>query len=197
MELNRLFLEPEVEDRIVTPPASAATAVRIAKLEFIRVAREQNLRAIFPVLEEGNSYHFISSGDIDAVSYLTMIIENYGPIAELYASTWTMSRQDVELLDRYMAAKHILNITFFTGEYFKSRETSVYASLIDVITRHGGRLKLFKNHCKILVIRTIADFCITVEGSANFTTNPRTEQTVITPGGQLFDFYKAWFEDLL
>jgi hypothetical protein len=36
-----------------------------------------------------------------------------------------------------------------------------------------------------------------VEGSANFTTNPRSEQTTITGSKQLFDFYKKWFEDLI
>jgi len=197
LDLDHLFLEPAVEDQIEEAPESAAVAIRIAKLELIRVAREENLRKIFPMLEEGFSYHVISSGDIDALSYLTLIIERHGPIAELYASTWTMSREDCRLIDKYLADGLIRQITFFTGEYFASRETSVYASLIEVISRHGGRLKLFKNHCKLLVMRTTGDRYFTVEGSANFTTNPRSEQTVITPSRQLFDFYKTWFEDLL
>jgi hypothetical protein len=143
MDLDRYFLEPQVNDRIETAPASAVTAIRIKKLELIRVSREENLRKLFPALEDGFSYHIISSGDIDAMSYLTLIIERHGPISELYASTGTMSRQDVELLDRYLADGHIQQIAFFVGEYFKSRETSVYASLIEVINRHGGRLKFF------------------------------------------------------
>lgn len=197
LDLRHLYLEPPVEDQIEEAPSSAAIAIRIKKVELIRVAREQNLRKIFPALEEGHSYHFISSGDIDAMSYLTMIIERHGPIAELYASTWTMSRQDVELLDHYLQDALIRNITFFTGEYFASRETSVYASLVEVIARHGGRLKLFKNHCKLLCCRTAKDRFFTVEGSANFTTNPRSEQTTLTPGRELFDFYQTWFEKLL
>jgi hypothetical protein len=197
MDLDTLFLQPPVDDRVLEAPPSAVTAIRIKKLELIRVSREENLRKIFPTIEDGCSYHFISSGDIDAMSYLTMIIERHGPIAELYASTWTMSRQDVELLDRYLADGHIRKVTFFTGEYFKSRETSVYASLLEVINRHNDRLKLFRNHCKLLVLRTTHDLYVTIEGSANFTTNPRSEQTVITPGRQLFEFYKNWFEEML
>jgi hypothetical protein len=197
LSLDHFFLEPAVEDQIDNAPESAALAVRIKKLELIRVAREANLRKVFPALEEGNSYHIISSGDIDAVSFLTLAIERYGPLEELYASTWTMSRQDCELLDRYLRDGLIRKITFFVGEYFAKRETSVYASIIEVIERHAGRIKLFRNHCKLLVMRTVAGLHITIEGSANFTTNPRTEQTVITPSRELFFFYRTWFEDLL
>jgi hypothetical protein len=40
-------------------------------------------------------------------------------------------------------------------------------------------------------------FYAVCEGSANFTTNPRTEQTVITRSKSLHDFYIEWFEELL
>jgi hypothetical protein len=194
----QLSLAPPVEDQIDEIPPSAAAAIHIAKLELIRVSREKNLRAIFPELSPGYSYHFLSAGDIDAVSFLTLLIEKHGPFDTLYGSTWTMSRQDCELLDHYLADGLIKSITFFTGEYFAKRETSVYASLVDVIRRHGGRLKMFRNHCKILLVHNQdADFWAVVESSANFTTNPRSEQTVVTPSRELFEFYKSWFEDLM
>jgi hypothetical protein len=197
-DLKSFNLEDSVNDQIETPAPSAVTAVRIAKLELIRVAREKNLRAIFPDLQAGRSYHFISAGDIDAVSFLTLLIEKHGPFDEFYGSTWTMSRQDCELLDRYLQAGHIRNIAFFTGEYFAKRETSVYGSLVEVIRRHQGRIKLFKNHCKLLLVQNAAaGFWAVCESSANFTTNPRSEQTVITPSRELYEFYKTWFESLL
>jgi hypothetical protein len=195
---EQLFLTSPADDQVDKIPPSAAAAIHIKKLELIRVSREKNLRAIFPELKAGHSYHFISAGDIDAVSYLTMLIEKCGPFDEFYGSTWTMSRQDCELLDRYLSDKLIKSITFFTGEYFAKRETSVYASLLQVINRHGGRIKMFKNHCKILAVHNqAAEFWAVAEGSANFTTNPRSEQTTITLSRELFEFYKYWFEDLL
>lgn len=197
-DTDELYLTPPADDQIDETPPAAVSAIRMEKLEMIRVAREKNLLALFPKLEEGRSYHFISAGDIDAVSYLTALIEKHGPFDEFYGSTWTMSRQDCELLDRYLTDKLIKKITFFTGEYFAKRETSVYGSLLQVIGRHDGRLKMFKNHCKILAVHNReAQFWAVAEGSANFTTNPRTEQTTVTPSRELYDFYAQWFEDLI
>jgi hypothetical protein len=105
---EQLFLTSPADDQVDKIPPSAAAAIHIKKLELIRVSREKNLRAIFPELKAGHSYHFISAGDIDAVSYLTMLIEKCGPFDEFYGSTWTMSRQDCELLDRYLS-DHILH----------------------------------------------------------------------------------------
>jgi hypothetical protein len=197
-DTDQLYLTPTADDQIDETPPSAVTAMHIKKLEMIRVSREKNLLAIFPKLEPDHSYHFISAGDIDAVSFLTALIEKHGPFDEFYGSTWTMSRQDCELLDRYLADKLIKKITFFTGEYFAKRETSVYGSLLQIIGRHGGRLKMFKNHCKILAVHNqAAQFWAVAEGSANFTTNPRAEQTTVTPSRELYDFYRQWFEDLI
>jgi hypothetical protein len=198
LNVDSLYLEPPVDDQVDQAPDSAAAAIRIAKLELIRVSREENLRRIFPKIEPGHSYHFISAGDIDALSYLTLLIERHGPFDSFYGSTWTMSRQDCELLDKYLKDGLVKSISFLTGEYFAKRETSVYASLCDVVRRHAGRLKMFKNHCKLLLVENRAsDFRAVVEGSANFTTNPRTEQTVITASAELYRFYQSWFEEVL
>lgn len=198
LDADEMFLRSEVEDQIDDVPPTAAAAIAIAKMEMMRVAREKNLREVFPTLEPGHSYHIISAGDVDAVSFLTMLIERHGPFDEFYGSTWTMSRQDCELLDKYITDGLIKRITFFTGEYFAKRETSVYATLLQVIEKHGGRMRMFKNHCKLLLVQnTEKKFWAVAEGSANFTTNPRTEQTTVTPSRELYEFYKAWFEELL
>jgi hypothetical protein len=198
LDADELTLARPADDQIDDVPPSAAAAIAIAKLEMMRVAREKNLREIFPELQPGHSYHIISAGDVDAVSYLTMLIERHGPFDDFYGSTWTLSRQDCELLDKYLQDGLIKKITFFTGEYFAKRETSVYATLLQVIGRHQGRLRMFKNHCKLLLVQNSAkQFWAVAEGSANFTTNPRTEQTTITASKELYDFYKGWFEELL
>jgi len=179
---------------------TSAREIRIKKVEMMRVAREANLARVFPAkLEEGFSYHIISSGDIDALSYLSVLLERNGPFDHLYASTWTMSREDVRLLARYLEEGAIGKLIQFTGEYFASRETSVYAQLIEMIAQHpGSRVRLFRNHCKLLVAaHTETGFYVTCEGSANFTTNPRTEQTTITVSRSLHDFYVNWFDELL
>jgi hypothetical protein len=188
-----------VDDRVreETPP-SAVKSVRVAKLELIRVAREENLRKIFPaMIESGHSYHFLTAGDIDALSFLSVLLERYERFPKFYASTWTMSHADCRLIESYLEARRLGELNILTGEYFASRETSVYATLVGVISKFNGRLKKFMNHAKLICLADPArDLFIICEGSANFTTNPRTEQTTLTASKELFDFYAAWFERL-
>ena len=93
----------------------------------------------------------------------------------------------LELFDR----GSIRSIEILTGTYFKPRESAVYATLLQGIQQRGQRFKCFENHAKIVLLSKpeTGDF-ITVEGSANFTANPRVEQYVINNDRELFDFHK-------
>lgn len=63
------------------------------------------------------------------------------------------------------------------------------------IRPHGGRVAIFRNHAKVYAGTGEAfDFAIT--SSANVNTNPRTENTVLTFGDDLFDFYKGFFDGI-
>jgi hypothetical protein len=137
------------------------------------------------------------AGDIDALSFLAMCIDRYGYFSRFYASTWTMARQDVELLDKWLTDGSLGEINFFSGESLPQRDTVVYATLLEVLKRHKGRLRTFRNHCKVTLLGCpVRNVWITICSSANFSTNPRTEQTVLSVGKELFDFYAEWFENL-
>ena len=115
---------------------------------------------------------------------------------DLYASTWTMNRDNVvELLDLMDKGK-ISNVTVLTGIYFKRRETAIYARLLEGIQKRGHRFKALKNHAKITLLANEAsgDF-VCVQGSANWTANPRVEQYVMTNDREIFEFHREWMED--
>ena len=197
--MNDLLDFRSVDDRVKDEqPPSAVKSVRIAKLELIRVAREENLRKIFPAtIETSHSYHFLTAGDIDALSFLSVLLERYDRFPRFYGSSWTMSHADCRLIESYLEAGRLGELNVLTGEYFASRETSVYATLVGVVSKFNGRLKRFMNHCKLLCLADPArDLYVVCEGSANFTTNPRTEQTTLTASRELFEFYASWFERL-
>lgn len=196
--LAGLFDDTTEDDRAEEVPPSATTTVRHEKLRCIRAAREDNLRKIFPDnIEAGCSYHFISAGDIDGLSYPAMLLDRYACFEEAYFSTWTMSRQDIEMIAGWLDTGQIGRISFFTGEYFFRRETAVYATLLEVMKKHGGRLRTFKNHAKVVLLKNTAlGLHLVIEGSANFTTNPRAEQTVINNSRELYEFYAGWFDEL-
>lgn len=198
MSLADLFDSDTEDDRPDYVPPSASKAVRKAKTQAIRCTREAHLKKIFPdAIEPDHSYHFITGGDIDALSYPGVLIEKYTRFEESYWSTWTMSRVDVETLAGWLQNDQLGGVNVFTGEYFFRRETAVYATLLEMIKKHGGRLRTFKNHCKVILLKNEEKgLWLVIEGSANFTTNPRAEQTVINNSRELYEFYAAWFNEL-
>ncbi|MDR1661227.1 MAG: hypothetical protein LBR95_02195 [Azoarcus sp.] len=142
----------------------------------------------------GDCYHVISGGDIDALSYLRFIARQQ-IIHYCAVSTWCMAKADVEEFEHLITTNRITRIDFYVGEIFKDTYSDVWAMLVDLLTRHGGRAAIFRNHSKIMAgFGEKFDFAI--ESSANINTNPRTENTVITVDTALARFYKNFFDGI-
>src|SRR5688500_4699840 len=107
-----------------------------------------------------------------------------------------MSRPNaLELLELFDAGR-IRKVTLFSGLYFKRRESAVYTTIATGLIDRGQRFLCFENHTKIILLAAGTDR-IVIEGSANFTANPRVEQNTVTNDEELFNFHRAWMEDLL
>jgi len=142
------------------------------------------------------TWHFISAAKYDYWNIIVEAIKAAGGAAEFYASTWTMNRNNVlELLDLFDAGE-IQKFSILTGTYFKTRETSVYAQLLNGILARNQRYVSFINHTKIALIQN-GEYFIAMEGSANFTQNPRLENFIITNNRELYQFHREWMEEML
>lgn len=175
---------------------------RRARRRSLRAIRQEALEEFFTELPEpGESIHFVSNGRFDYWNFvpatLRLMNEQHGNIpAVFYGSTWTMNRSNVlQLLNLYDQGK-LAAVTMLSGLYFKRREPAVYTALADGFIDRGQRFLCFENHTKIMLIAA-GDYYITIEGSANFTYNPRLEQNCVTNDAGLFEFHRAWMEELL
>ena len=183
-----------------TVPPNMRHEQKDAKLLMINALKREHLHEILREKPRpGVSLHIVGNGTFDFWTIVpAMAALLGGDCADLYGSTWTMNRGNVlsmlELFDR----GEIKRLGILTGTYFKRRESAVYATLLQGIQARGQRFKCFENHAKILLLSKpeTGDF-ITVEGSANFTANPRVEQYVINNDRSLFDFHRAWMEAYL
>lgn len=149
-----------------------------------------------PTAEE--SLHIISSGSFDYFNLIPLIIELSGEIIEeFYFSTWTMSHTNtVQIFDLYDKGI-IKKIHCFIGDYFQSREKAVCHILKEGLEkRQGCTFFANKNHAKVSLLKTKSNFYI-VEGSANFTANPRIEQFNLTNSSILYNFHQEWMNQLL
>lgn len=146
-------------------------------------------------LKENHSYHFITAGDIDSLSYLKLILLHQN-LDYLLASTWCMSADDILQFDEWLRNGKIKKLDFYVGEIFPKTYKLEWQKLKEIFEYHKcGRIAVFKNHSKIYA--GIGDkFAFGIETSANINTNPRTENGCITIKKELYEFYKEYFDGI-
>lgn len=147
---------------------------------------------------QGETIHMVSNGRWDYWLLAPRTQELVGQPCEFYGSTWTMNRANVlQLLDLFDRSR-FTSATILTGTYFKRRESAVANTLIEGLTARGQRYLAFQNHAKVMLLGfQQSDNWIVIEGSANFTANPRCEQNTVTNDHALYHFHKEWMETML
>ena len=147
--------------------------------------------------KEGHAYHFITAGDVDALSYLKAILRQQ-PLDYCLFSTWCMAAEDILQIEEWMQAGRIARLDAYVGEIFPNSYKIEYQMLKEVFARNegAGRIAVFKNHSKIFA-GVGPRFAFVVESSANINTNPRTEQGCISVDRGLYEFYREYFDGIV
>ena len=146
-------------------------------------------------LKDGYSYHFMTGGDIDGLTYLKGILRKTY-LDYVMVSTWCMASEDIYQIRDWLENGRIKKIDIYVGEIFTGTYKKEMALLKQVFNQyHCGRICVFKNHSKIMA-GTGKDFSFFVESSANLNTNPRNENGCITIDHEGFLFYKNYFDNI-
>ncbi len=141
---------------------------------------------------QGVSYHCLSWGDVDSLTYFRVIVKQQH-IKYALISTWCMASEDIDEIRSWIEKGYIDRVDFYVGEIFKASYLKQYNELINLCRELGGRVVMFRNHSKIMAI--FGDkFDAVIESSANVNTNPRTEQACITIDSELAQWYKEIFD---
>ena len=144
--------------------------------------------------EQGVSYHCISFGDVDSTTYLRCIVKQQR-IKYALVSTWCMASEDIREIRSWIEQGYIGRCDFYIGEIFKASYYKQYEELTDLCKTLGGRVCMFRNHAKIMVVLG-ERFDAVIESSANLNTNPRTEQSIVTVDTELALWYKNFFDGI-
>jgi hypothetical protein len=183
--------------RIPNATESRSFLRQAARHQVARVAKRERLRDLVGELNHGETWHLLTSGDLDAGHVLDYLVAEHGPFSRLYLSTWSMERHHIETLAEHLRAAQFSGFIVLTGDYFAQRSPANYTALVQLADQHNGEVYRFNNHSKLMAMATpTGDFAVVVEGSANFTRNPRTENCCITVDRDLYDHVAAWFKDL-
>lgn len=162
-----------------------------------RAFSEKQLNDVFDRIEfqSGVSYHCITTGNCDSLSFLQLVIRRQD-VRKMLASTWCMASGDILQFGKWIEAGRLNRCDFYVGEIFPNSYRFEWLQLNQLVERtQCGRVCCFRNHSKIYA--GYGDkFPFVIESSANINTNPRTEQTCITIDKRLAEFYFEFFDKI-
>ena len=195
-DLTDIFSEQENQTQAPEQKLSVKVKETVNRHEIRRVLSELALEKELPWhFQKGVTYHCISFGDVDSLTYMRVIVKQQ-KIKYALISTWCMATEDINEIRNWIERGYIGRVDFYIGEIFKSSYRPQYDLLIKFCKELGGRVCMFRNHSKIMVL--IGEkFDAVIEGSANVNTNPRTEQCAITVDSDLALWYKNFFDGII
>lgn len=143
-------------------------------------------------IEPGTSWHVLSGGDIDALSYLRVIIGNTGYFNNVTISSWRISMPAAQQLHNWVDGGQIESLNLVVDQRFARLSLDVLTYIQSWIGEFGGSISVTRTHAKLtLMANTIANKYYVLESSANLNINKRLEQTTIYNDKNLYDFYKT------
>jgi hypothetical protein len=187
--------EIEQQDVKITSAKMFKSQERIKTKLFLNKEKAKQIFTEIP--QPGESYHMVSNGVFDYFNLIPIAIEYLGnKTGDFYFSTWTLNNRIAEDILKLYDDGKVKSITGLVGLYFKSRETAVFNMLYEGLKKRGQKMFCNENHSKVTLIENGKDYLV-IEGSANFTANPRIEQFVITNSKELFMFHKSWMDEIV
>jgi hypothetical protein len=144
------------------------------------------------------SQHIISDGTFDFYSFVPAALQMQKTgFDEFLGTTWLMNQPiSTDLVARYDSGE-IRKIELIVGRYLKARTPGVYGFLKNASReRENMRVKEGRIHAKIILLANYdTDTFLTIEGSANFTGNLRTEQYIVMNNMEVYNHHKQWIDE--
>lgn len=147
-------------------------------------------------IQKDTTTHIISNGNVDVFTFIPYLIKQFGQMDKFYISTWIISLSIMKQIDKLLISGDLKSINLITDLMFKNRKTDMYAAVLGVVKKHGGKIKIIRNHAKITLLQNKSHSFI-ITSSANYTRNPRSEQFTLSESKELFDFYENWFKEVM
>jgi hypothetical protein len=171
--------------------------VRETKNVYRKAFSETQLLDILGVedFKKGFSYHCISAGDVDSLSYLKVVLRQQ-KLDYLLFSTWCMAADDIMAIEEWLEDGTLTKVDAYLGEIFPKSYPFEWKKINEVFEKYNcGTISIFRNHSKVYA--GIGDkYAFAIESSANINTNPRTEQTCISIDEGLYLFYKDYYSKI-
>ena len=135
---------------------------------------EQKVHDIIGVIEPGHVCTFWSVGDWSLYQLVEKLLEQTGPGTELYLATWSISELSARKLLGWVEEGKVSKIVGVIDYRSKNRHPAAFHLAKNVFSK----IKIAYCHAKVTALIG-GGHNITINGSANWTENPRLESGVI------------------
>jgi len=143
---------------------------------------------VFPSIEAGHSYHYASAGLWSVHDLLCHLLRQTGP-ADIWIATWSMAEESVRMLVQGLDSGLIRSMRLLIDSRVTRRNASAYA----FVAAHADQVRVTACHAKVTVIQN-STWSIAINGSPNYTNNPRIESGVVTAIPQVAAHHRDWIE---
>lgn len=144
---------------------------------------------VWPLLSHSHNYHYASAGLWSVHELLFHFLQQTGP-ADVTIATWSVTEDAVRMLVKGLESGLLRSMRLLIDARVIRRNASAYA----FVKAHADLVRITACHAKVTVIQN-ADWDITLNGSPNYTNNPRIESGVVTESRLVAAFHRGWITD--
>jgi hypothetical protein len=135
---------------------------------------ERKIQTIIGHPEEGKLISFWSNGDWSLWELIFYLLQFTGSGTEIYLATWSISELSARKLNQWMLEGYISKLVGVVDFRTKNRHPAAFYLSKNTFSD----IKLANCHAKVTVLKG-KDYFITINGSANWTENPRLESGTV------------------
>lgn len=151
----------------------------------------EKLGVLLNSISPGKDIHYVSDGDWSTHDLVMELVKQFAPV-ELFITTYAIREFPVRQLILAQERKEIVDINMLIDYRAKARTPEVF----QLASMNMNRIHLTNIHAKVTVIKS-EKACITIMGSANWTSNPRIECGVVSMDKALADFHIDWIKKVM
>lgn len=134
----------------------------------------------------------LTKGQFSLLHLILQIIEITGP-ADIIISTWSAGLYDASVLHQMLDSGLIRDIQLITDRSYYTRQKRYAVSIEEAFGR--DRIRTTNMHAKFVLIKN-GDWNVCIRSSMNLNENKRCENFDIDDDVEIFDFYKAFVDEV-
>jgi len=163
-----------------------AISVKEKKIKTALGKARERLSDVIGKIEQNQTIHYVTAGDWSTHDLIFYLTEQIGPV-HLIGATWSISEPACIQVINALNAGKILSMRFIFDWRVKVRSPKA----LQLAKMNMNDIRLTTCHAKVSVLYN-QNWIVCINGSANYTNNPRIESGMICTIPEIGLFHKKW-----